>query len=459
MPPASPGLGRQLRKFLAFEGVSLPIVLLTALLSYGLQLGAILGGQPLYVIVFLTLLPWLPLLVFEGIWKVRNYAMIAVLGLITILQLAQFLAHLVQILQIHLWNGTLACPPPVDTAINAARAVEFGLREVSEQPTFATVDKIVMPGVDGFPLTRADGSEVLGPAACAIFGQLHLELVHLAWGLLAFAGMALAVLHFPRNRFLYLAFLVLAWSTAEQLTIAWFHYVDTGQDWRGSEQLWATMQGVGNTFEAVPMGLAEVAQDFYAAGGRNGLFASGGMLAALTGIDGLPDRAELRMIYSLAATAPMVLGFLVELRGLHNRYLEQVFGDLSPDQIAALSLEVSDVSFRKGEVILREGEVATECFLIKDGEVGIVIGLDTPDARVAATIGSGQLLGEMALIDGTPRSATAIARTPCTCLRMDARTFAQIMTPGSDLGSEATLRQVQRIAEQRRWMNATHKER
>ena len=59
MPPVAPGLGRQLGKFLRFEAVSLPIVLLTALLSYGLQLSAILSGQPLYAIVFLTLLPTL----------------------------------------------------------------------------------------------------------------------------------------------------------------------------------------------------------------------------------------------------------------------------------------------------------------------------------------------------------------------------------------------------------------
>ena len=85
----------QARRFFRFEGVSLQVVLVTAFISYVLQINAIVGGEPLYLIAFYTLLPWIPLALFEGIWKVKNYSMIAVLGLFTVLQIGHFAEHLI----------------------------------------------------------------------------------------------------------------------------------------------------------------------------------------------------------------------------------------------------------------------------------------------------------------------------------------------------------------------------
>ena len=58
-------------RFLSFESVDLKMVLVTAFISYLLQINAIISGEPLYLIAFYTLLPWIPLLAFEGVWKIR----------------------------------------------------------------------------------------------------------------------------------------------------------------------------------------------------------------------------------------------------------------------------------------------------------------------------------------------------------------------------------------------------
>ncbi|MCP4898112.1 MAG: cyclic nucleotide-binding domain-containing protein, partial [bacterium] len=73
-----------------------------------------------------------------------------------------------------------------------------------------------------------------------------------------------------------------------------------------------------------------------------------------------------------------------------------------------------DALFRKefhpGAVIFREGEAGETAFVIESG--GVEISAFRGDTKVViATLGEGELFGEMALIDGQVRSATARATT------------------------------------------------
>ncbi|MBV0912196.1 cyclic nucleotide-binding domain-containing protein [Anianabacter salinae] len=442
---------KQMRRFFRFEGVSLEVVVVTALISYVLQINAIVGGEPLYMIAFFTLLPWIPLALFEGVWKVKNYSFIAVLGLFTVLQIGHFGEHVIQVVQLNMLNGTVACPPPVDTIDNAARAIQLGLREATMDPTYYSVDRIAKAGQDGMPLLDENGDYLVGPAACAIFGQLDLEVVHLAWELVGYFGTGLVLLAFPRNKWLFIALLALSWHALEHLTITYFYYFDQEPLWPGFQQLWATVPVSGNIFMAVPAGQVETMLNFYQAGGKFGLMANNGLFEQLTGYDGMPGRPELHMGYNLAITIPTVIGFLVELRKLRSRYLEQSFSELSVEQITSLSQRVDDVSFGKGDVILREGDPASHCFLIKEGLVAIYVDHGGPNEKKVAELRDGSLLGEMGLIDGKPRSATAIAMGRVGCLKIDAVTFRDLIDPTQgEFRSEATMRQVMRIADMRR---------
>jgi len=202
---------KQLQSFFSFEAVNIRIVLLTAFISYLLQINAIISGEPLYLIAFYTLLPWIPLCLFEGVWKVKNYAVVALLGLFTILQIGHFAEHLIQVLQIEIGNGTVACPPPIDNAVNAARGVALGLRDAAILPSFYSVESIIKPGAGGQPILGPDGNLIMGPAACAVFGQLDLEIVHLVWELFGLFGTALVLFYFRKNIFLWIAFAGLCW--------------------------------------------------------------------------------------------------------------------------------------------------------------------------------------------------------------------------------------------------------
>ncbi len=62
--------------------------------------------------------------------------------------------------------------------------------------------------------------------------------------------------------------------------------------------------------------------------------------------------------------------------------------------------------YRAGETIFREGDRGTEFFVIQRGRVRILSG-----NRLLETFGENEIFGEMALIDDSPRSATAVAET------------------------------------------------
>jgi EAL domain-containing protein (putative c-di-GMP-specific phosphodiesterase class I) len=64
--------------------------------------------------------------------------------------------------------------------------------------------------------------------------------------------------------------------------------------------------------------------------------------------------------------------------------------------------------FGRGEVIFRERDQASEAFVIESGRVEISTDVDF-ESRVLAVLGPGEMFGEMAALDGTPRSATAVA--------------------------------------------------
>ncbi|MGD0562896.1 MAG: Crp/Fnr family transcriptional regulator [Roseiarcus sp.] len=75
-------------------------------------------------------------------------------------------------------------------------------------------------------------------------------------------------------------------------------------------------------------------------------------------------------------------------------------------------------SFRAGETIFREGDTATELYVIERGRVKISLG-----NRLLDELDDNGIFGEMALIDNEPRSATATAATDVTLVPVTEKQF------------------------------------
>lgn len=72
----------------------------------------------------------------------------------------------------------------------------------------------------------------------------------------------------------------------------------------------------------------------------------------------------------------------------------------------------------KGEVIFRQGDASDCMYDILWGEVGIYAGYGTDEEKLLTTLKTEQFFGEMGMIEGLPRSATAVALTRDTQVRM-----------------------------------------
>lgn len=76
------------------------------------------------------------------------------------------------------------------------------------------------------------------------------------------------------------------------------------------------------------------------------------------------------------------------------------------------------IPFKAGEIIFHEGDKAETMYVLIEGEIEIL-----HHGQVIDEAGPGSLVGEMALIEASPRSATARARTDCRVVPINEKRF------------------------------------
>ena len=77
--------------------------------------------------------------------------------------------------------------------------------------------------------------------------------------------------------------------------------------------------------------------------------------------------------------------------------------------------------FKAGETIFREGEPGDNLYVVMEGSVDIKV---AGEKFIAAQ--PGDIVGEMALIDASARSATAVARTRCKLIAINEKRFTHL---------------------------------
>jgi CRP-like cAMP-binding protein len=79
----------------------------------------------------------------------------------------------------------------------------------------------------------------------------------------------------------------------------------------------------------------------------------------------------------------------------------------------AMAIEKCINEFDVGDIIFEEGSTGRELFVVLDGRIDI-FKLNGATRTMIVTLGKGEFFGEMAVIDGSARSATAVAAAPKT---------------------------------------------
>jgi CRP-like cAMP-binding protein len=98
--------------------------------------------------------------------------------------------------------------------------------------------------------------------------------------------------------------------------------------------------------------------------------------------------------------------------------------------------------FPQGTVLFREGEPGKEMYVVQHGRVNIskrVGGLE----KILSSLGAGEFLGEMAILNDRPRSATATCAEASRLLVVDAKTFEAMIRSNAEIA----VRMIKKLAE------------
>jgi CRP/FNR family cyclic AMP-dependent transcriptional regulator len=86
-----------------------------------------------------------------------------------------------------------------------------------------------------------------------------------------------------------------------------------------------------------------------------------------------------------------------------------IFEGCSKKDLQTIARQVREISHEAGYVVATEGDPGAGLFVIADGEADVTIG-----GKKVNHLEAGDFFGEMALLDGGPRTATVTATTPIT---------------------------------------------
>jgi len=112
--------------------------------------------------------------------------------------------------------------------------------------------------------------------------------------------------------------------------------------------------------------------------------------------------------------------------------------------LALLKYDDHFITLHKGDAIFKEGELGNSMFVIRAGTVELQV-----CGRAVESLERGDFMGEMALVDSEPRSATALCLTDCQVVQIDREKFLYLVkeTP------YAALEVMEKMAQRLRRMN------
>ena len=100
----------------------------------------------------------------------------------------------------------------------------------------------------------------------------------------------------------------------------------------------------------------------------------------------------------------------------------ELFEGLNKAELARVAELVEEVDAESGAVLVEQGKPGTEAYIVLEGEAVFEVG-----GERKGTIGPGEPIGEMALIDNRPRVGTVRAVKPMKLLVLDATQFRKLL--------------------------------
>ena len=120
---------------------------------------------------------------------------------------------------------------------------------------------------------------------------------------------------------------------------------------------------------------------------------------------------------------------------------------LEPGELERIAQVAIPRSFPKGARVFHEGDTSDACYVIRSGEVRVT--REHPDGRAIAlaTLGPGELVGELAMIDGGVRSASVEALTDVDLLAVSATDMRGLLERNAQITAKLVVALTKRLRE------------
>ena len=111
-----------------------------------------------------------------------------------------------------------------------------------------------------------------------------------------------------------------------------------------------------------------------------------------------------------------------------------IFEGLSTDELRVIAKYMNLVDVNAEDIVFNEGDAGDYVCFVVDGTLDVVKKSETGDSTVISTLSKGRSIGDMAVIDEFPRSATVKARTKATLIRFSQENFNYIVERYPNIG-------------------------
>jgi CRP-like cAMP-binding protein len=103
-----------------------------------------------------------------------------------------------------------------------------------------------------------------------------------------------------------------------------------------------------------------------------------------------------------------------------------LFDGCSPDELQRIAQLADEIAVPAGYVLVYEGDWGSEVFVVAEGQARV-----TASGRTLAVLGVGAVVGELAVLNPAPRTATVTASTPMRLFVFDRQAFDTVLDESS----------------------------